>query len=61
MTGPRFRHVDSMSDGMCGYYEVEDKETGRREKVRWSVTNPQGITSQERARAEAVRRLEAAS
>lgn len=49
------RMTDSMSDGMCGYVEMTDGE--RTVRVRWSVTDPNGITSQGRAIEEAERRL----
>lgn len=48
---------DSYSDGMCGWVEVTDPETGNRAKVYWSVTSE--IDSQHAAIEEAKRQLEA--
>lgn len=50
-----FKMLDSMSDGMCGYVEVTDTDTGHSVNVRWDVYGD--IDSQSAAYDEAVRRL----
>lgn len=50
-----FLWTDSRSDGMCGYVEILDQTTGRKQKVHWSVTAP--IDSQYKAAEEAKRLL----
>lgn len=53
----RFAEVDSYSDGMCGWVKWEDRGRGGHQvHVHWSVTNPEGVTSQGRAR-EHVRKM----
>lgn len=55
MTAERFHHVDSRSDGMCGFWTSRDTQTGHEFTVHWSVTGK--FTSQSEAQEEANRSL----